>query len=42
MKRQPRSAPRYPRWSYDPGYYDRFPAELATVRTWIQTGAPNN
>jgi len=26
----------------DPGYYDRFPAELATVRTWIQTGAPNN
>jgi hypothetical protein len=26
----------------DPTYFDRAPAELATVRSWIQNGAPNN
>lgn len=26
----------------DQTYYDRFPAELATIRTWIQIGAPND
>src|SRR5262249_6923375 len=26
----------------DPTYFDSATAELATVRTWIQNGAPNN
>jgi hypothetical protein len=26
----------------NPGYYDQKPNELASVRTWIQNGAPNN